>query len=103
MRRAARIDANQPEIVQALQDVGAVVIDCHTLENAFDIMVAFRGNLYIAEIKNPEYRPKHGDDTKMLTKGEMNCNLLLQTVGIDYNIIFTIDEALEMIGAVFYG
>ena len=52
-RRAARIDANQTEIVSALRSVGAKVqslaaVGCGTP----DLLVGYRGDLYLIECKD---------------------------------------------------
>lgn len=54
MRRAARIDENQPAIVQALRDVGASVQPLHAVgKGCPDLLVGWRGTNYLVEIKNP--------------------------------------------------
>ena len=51
-RRAARIDANQNEIVAALRSVGASVAPAHTMGGGFpDLVVGFRGMTYLLEVK----------------------------------------------------
>lgn len=58
MRRAARIDENQPAIVQALRNVGAEVTPLHMVGNGVsDILVSFRQQWWVMEIKNPA-KPK---------------------------------------------
>ena len=52
MRRAAKVDANQPEIVAALRGIGADVQHLYTLgEGCPDILVGYRGNNWLFEIK----------------------------------------------------
>ena len=52
MRRAARVDANQAEIVAALRAVGASVQDLHCVgEGVPDLVVGFRGQNYLIEVK----------------------------------------------------
>lgn len=53
MRRAARIDANQNEIVKALRQVGASVQSlASTGKGCPDLLVGFRGTNYLMEIKD---------------------------------------------------
>ena len=53
MRRAARIDRNQPEIVQALRKAGATVQPLHTIgKGCVDILVGYRGANLCMEIKD---------------------------------------------------
>jgi len=87
--RNAKVDTNQPEIVKALRRVGAVVKHVHQLKKLFDILVFFNGKTYCVEIKQ--------DKKKKLTPGEQECKDLIESVGVKYWIIHSIDEALEMI------
>lgn len=51
---AKRVDANQSEIVAALRHVGATVQDLHTVGHGCpDIVVGFRGQNYLMEVKSP--------------------------------------------------
>lgn len=98
--RGAKVDANQPEIVEALRKAGAYVLHTHQIKNAFDILVAFRGQLFIMEIKNPEYLPKEYDRERLeksLEKGEKDCMDGFQQAGVTYHIVTTIEEALNVI------
>ena len=87
--RNAKVDNNQKEIVTALRRCGAVVKHVHQLKKLFDILVFFNGQVYCVEIKQ--------DKKKKLTAGELECKDLIESVGVKYWIITSIDEALEMI------
>lgn len=53
MRRAAKIDRNQPEIVAALRQAGAMVVPTHAVGNGFpDLIVLFRGVTMAMEVKD---------------------------------------------------
>ena len=55
MRRAAKIDRNQPEIVNALRLAGASVQLLHSVgEGCPDILIGYRGVNILAEIKDHE-------------------------------------------------
>ena len=95
MRYAARTDANHSEIRTALRNVGAYVVDTFTLRNAFDMLVAFRGELYVFEIKDGK-KPK---SKQKLTPGEQECMQNFERAGVTYHIIKSIDDALQAIGA----
>ena len=57
-RTIARIDSNQPEIVEKLRDMGAEVLHLHTLGRGVpDILVCFRERLYLCEIKDGAKKP----------------------------------------------
>lgn len=88
--RIAKVDSNQPEIVKALRSVGAIVKHVHTLKNLFDILVFYEGKTYCVEIKN-------GKKSK-LTSGEKDCANDIESVGVTYWVIYSIEDALEMIG-----
>ena len=87
--RNAKVDKNQPEIVKALRAAGAVVKHTHQLKKLFDILVYFKGQTYNVEIKT--------DHKKKLTPGELECKTDLESVGVKYWIITSIDEAIQMI------
>lgn len=54
MRRAAKSDLNQPEVVRALRLAGASVTHTHNVAGGFpDIVAGFRGETYLIEIKQP--------------------------------------------------
>jgi hypothetical protein len=53
MRRAARIDANQTEIVAALLDAGASV---YFIKLPVDLLVGYGGKTALVEVKNPNSR-----------------------------------------------
>ena len=58
MRRAAKIDANQPAIVDALRACGAVVQSLAAVGNGCpDLLVAYRGHTIIVEIKDGSKPP----------------------------------------------
>lgn len=51
-KMAKKSDANQPEIVQALRDLGCSVQDLHAVgQGCPDILVGWYGNNYLFEIK----------------------------------------------------
>jgi len=52
--RGGRKDHNQKEIVEALRQGGAAILDLSDIGNgAPDLLVSFSGELYLVEIKNP--------------------------------------------------
>ena len=58
MRRAAKVDANQAEIVQALRQIGAVVQSLAAVGNGCpDLLVGFRGKNWLLEIKDGNKPP----------------------------------------------
>lgn len=102
MRRAAKKDKNHNAITEALKQIpGVVILDLHQLKNACDCIVGYRGNLYLMEIKNPEYLPKEYDNERLikaLTDGEKEFYDYFQKANCAPHIVCTVDEALEVIG-----
>ena len=52
-RRATRVDANQPEIIKALEKAGASVL---VMKTPVDLLVGYRGITICVEVKNPASR-----------------------------------------------
>ncbi len=48
-RYDAKRDANEPEIVTALEHIGATV----KRHNEFDLLVGYKGRTFLMEVKNP--------------------------------------------------
>lgn len=86
--RNAKVDINQPLIVKQIRQLGGYVLHVHQLKNAFDILVGFEGKLYVIEIKN--------DSKGKLTPGELKCKTGFNSVGVDYHIIYNIDQFIEL-------
>jgi len=93
LRRNARVDANQSEIVKALRKHGAHVLITSQLKNAFDILVGYKGKLYIVEIKDGSKVKSN----RKLTQGEQKCADGFESVGVTYHVIESVEQALEMI------
>jgi len=92
-RSGGKPDGNQGEIVKALRKLGAYVIIISEVSDSFDILVYFRGQTYSAEIKDGSLIPSK----RKLRKGELTCKTNLESVGVKYWIINSVNEALEMI------
>jgi hypothetical protein len=55
MRRAARIDANQPDIVEAFRSRGVSVAILSALGNGvLDLLISLRGFTMLVEVKMPD-------------------------------------------------
>jgi hypothetical protein len=54
MRRAARTDNNQHELVEALKKIGA---RCYYIKEPVDLVVGFRGRSILLEVKQPGKAP----------------------------------------------
>jgi Holliday junction resolvase len=94
MRRFARIDANQKQIVADLRSLGASVVSLAPLGNGVpDILVACRGKLWLFEIKNP----KQKKSDRALTTDEKRFHLVWSGY---VDIIETIDDAMKIMGVI---
>lgn len=89
----SKVDSNHLEIVKALRSFGAFVLDCSALRNAFDLLVAYNGNIYIVEVKNGALPPS----ARKLTSGELECKERFESVGVTYHVITSVEEAISML------
>ena len=91
-RSTKRVDANHGEIVYYLRQMGATVADTHEVGDGFpDIVVGFRGQTYLIEIKNPS-------GFNRLTTMERHWHHDWR--GAPVLIVRSVDEALVAIGAI---
>ena len=91
MRRNAKVDVNQPEIVKALRKFGATVLITSQLKNCFDILVGYKGINYIMEIKDENQPPSK----KRLTEGEQKFKDTWK--GGKYYVVENIEQAINII------
>jgi hypothetical protein len=91
MRRAAKVDENQSDIVNGLMLFGAKVQLLHAVgQGCPDILVGFNGKNFLIEIKNPD-KPK-GD--QKLTPDQVKWHKFWTG---QKAIAHTLDEALQII------
>lgn len=91
MRRAAKIDANQPEIVGALRKIGCSVQHLHTIGRGCpDILIGHIGQNYLAEIKDGSLAPSR----RGLTKDEIDWQESWRGQVV---IIESVDQAIRFI------
>jgi len=92
VRRAARTDANQPEIVAALRAAGCSVQHLHTIGGGCpDILVGRAGKNYILEIKDGAKAPSG----RQLTEDEKEWHRTWRGV---VHTVCNIAEALDAVG-----
>jgi hypothetical protein len=84
MRRAARVDANQAAIVQALRDAGAYV---WVIGLPVDLLVGYNGNTWLMEVKT--------DGKKKLT--QLQADFFGAWIGGDLVRVESPDDALKII------
>ena len=85
-------DANEPEIIRALERIGASVIRMHT---PVDLLCGFRGCNYLIEIKRP-LGPKGGKRGRDLTPDQ---RVFFKVWHGKVHIVRTPTEALLAVGA----
>lgn len=92
--RPRRVDANHSEIVQALRQVGAVILDTHTIPGGLDILVGFRGTLMLWELKDGA----KSKSRRALTPAESVTIDDFLRQGCPVFVVESVDEALALIG-----
>jgi hypothetical protein len=95
-RFRAKTDGNHTDVVTALRSVGAGVQSLASIgDGCPDLLVAFRGVWYVLEVKDGSKPPSH----RKLTAAEEMWLLLFDELAPVF-VVNSIDEALEVIGAV---
>lgn len=93
---ARRVDANHYAVAQALRDVGAFVMDLHTVPGGLDLLVAYRGRWVLLEVKDGAKPPS----ARQLTHAEQCTITSIRFTGAPVYVVSTEDEALRAIGAI---
>lgn len=97
MRRAAKVDANQAQIVEALRVVGCTVQPLHTVGGGCpDILCARAGVNYLLEIKDGRKPPS----ARALTPDQVEWHDLWRG---QVAVVCNVKEALEAVGIPFRG
>lgn len=91
MRRAAKVDDNQKEIVEGLRKFGASVLITSQLKNCFDILVGYKGVNYIMEIKDGKKPPSQ----RKLSEGEQKFKDSWK--GGEYYVVLSLEQAIKII------
>ena len=91
-RRAARVDDNQQEVVEALLKAGASVLYLHGVGmGAPDICIGFRGKNWLLELKDGDKRPSARKLTPMQERWHQQWRGHVA-------VVKDVDEALAAIG-----
>lgn len=92
MRRAAKIDANQPDIVAALRQIGAHVQSLASVgKGCPDLLVSHRNRWYLIEVKDPSKPPS----ARMLTEDQVAWHAAARA---DVHVVLTVEDALRVVG-----
>jgi hypothetical protein len=90
MRRAARRDDNEKEIVAAMREAGAYVKVIND-EGLFDLLVSYRGETMLIEVKDGSKPPS----ARRLTDAEQKFHD--EWPGSDLYIVNSVEEALALL------
>lgn len=94
MRRAAKVDANQEQIVSALRAAGATVQSLAAIGKGVpDLLVAFRDGMHLLEVKDGAKPPS----ARALTDDQVRWH---SAWGCAVHVVHTPEQALAAIGAV---
>lgn len=89
MRRAAKVDANQDQVVSALRAAGASVQSLAAIgKGCPDLLAAKGGEMFLFEVKHGK-----GKANEMQVKWHISWNA-------DVHVVYTPEDALRVIGAV---
>jgi hypothetical protein len=91
MRRAARVDANQEQIVSAMRACGATVRIVTQGDGLPDLLVGYRGYTILMEVKDGRKPPS----ARKLTEEEQK--FFENWTGGMLAIVNSVDEALELL------
>lgn len=90
-RQAASVDANQSKIVKGLRAVGASILHLHAVgKGCPDILVGFRGENFLMEIKDGDKTPSK----RKLNKGQVDWHRAWRGQVV---VVNDYDEALAVI------
>lgn len=88
MRRAAKVDANQEQVVSALRAAGATVQSLAAVgKGCPDLLVAFRGAMFLMEVKQGK-----GKVNELQSKWHSDWQA-------DVFVVYGPEEALRVVGA----
>jgi len=90
MRRAARRDDNEKDIIKAMRDAGAYVKVIND-EGLFDLLVSYRGETLLVEVKDGAKPPS----ARRLTDAEQKFHD--EWPGCNLYIVNSVEEALALL------
>jgi hypothetical protein len=90
MRRAARRDDNEQDIIKAMREAGAYVKQIND-EGLFDLLVSYRGETLLIEVKDGAKPPS----ARRLTEAEQKFHD--EWPGFNLYIVKSVEEALALL------
>ena len=92
MRRAARVDANQTDIMRALRKIGCVLQDLSSVGGGCpDLAVGWRGKLVMLEVKDGSKAPS----ARVLTPAQVEWHERWQ--GMPVRVVMSPAEAIQAV------
>jgi hypothetical protein len=89
-------DANQKDLEQAVKELGGAIVDTTgDPDIGFDMLVVFRGVVYIVEVKDGAKPPS----ARQLTEGEIKRKRQVEQAGGRYSVVTSRAELYHLIGA----
>jgi hypothetical protein len=93
MRRAAKRDANQPEIVAALRKIGVFVVDLASAGDGIpDLLCGWHGSWKLVEVKDGSKPPCE----RQLTPDQIKFHAVCAERGLPCFVVNSVDEALSL-------
>lgn len=89
-------DKNEPEIIRALEAVGAFVTKLHE-GGVPDLLCGWRGGMHLLEVKGP-LGVKGGKHGAVLTDAQVEWHERWTAAGCAVHIVRSVEEALTVIG-----
>lgn len=96
MPAPSRRDANEPEIVAVLRQVGCLVAELNE-KDVPDLLVGLRGRWVLLEVKMPA-GPRGGTDGRNLKPGQERFMLDCRSRGLPAHVVRSTEEALRALG-----
>jgi len=97
MRRAAKVDRNQDEVVGALRAAGVLVLSLAALGKGVpDLLCAFHGRLVLIEVKDGTKAPSR----RKLTPDQVEWHRDWAQAGVPLHVVETPWAALKAVGCV---
>lgn len=93
MRRAAKVDRNHAEVVEALEAMGWGVISTAQLGNGFPDLVALKaGRVVFVEVKDGAKSPSR----RALTDDESATHQLFARYGVHVHVVCGVDDLMQL-------
>lgn len=86
-RRAARNDANQAAVIEALESIGCLV---YAIRQPVDLIIGYGGMWMLAEVKDGDKPPSR----RKLRKGQISCAVDAQGLNLPFLVLTSPERAV---------